>query len=255
MQRWTGKVAVVTGASAGIGESILRQLVKHGMKVVAIARRLEKMQKVADELKNEKGSVHPLKVDLRKEKDIVAAFAWIKSNLGGVDVLINNAGVAIRTRVMEGDMEAWHQMYDVNIFAVGICCREALKSMTARRVTEGHIININSLSGHELSTLLSQAIYSCTKHSLTVMTEALRRELVEINSPIKVSSISPGRVMTDMIAPNGKEQAVGRGAMLDCDSVAGTVIYALSTSPKVQISEIIVRPVGDMLHKTPPQQL
>lgn len=93
MDRWAGKVALVTGASAGIGAATVRALVQEGLQVVGIARRVEKIEKIAIELKNEKGKLYALKCDVSKEEDILDVFKWIKENLGGVDVLVNNAGL------------------------------------------------------------------------------------------------------------------------------------------------------------------
>lgn len=94
MDRWAGKVTLVTGASAGIGTEIVKELAKNGMKVIAVARRLNKLQELARSIKREyKIDVYPIQCDVQKEEDIVRAFKWANEELGGVDVLINNAGV------------------------------------------------------------------------------------------------------------------------------------------------------------------
>ncbi|XP_054269808.1 farnesol dehydrogenase-like [Macrosteles quadrilineatus] len=253
MERFAGRVAVVTGARAGIGEAISRALVSYGILVVGLARNEDKLKELEKELSGAKGKFYGIKTDLRSEEEIVKAFKWTEKHVGGVDILINNAGVSTRTRVLDGNMEIWRNMFDVNVFAVGICTREAVRSMKTRGVTDGNIINVNSVTGHEVSTLMSQSVYSATKHVLTILTEAMRRELVEGNSTIRVSSVSPGRVMTEMIAPGGVIRATDRGPTLDCPSVADAVMYVLATPSHVQISEMIVRPVGDLTHRFPKQ--
>lgn len=94
MERWSGKVAVVTGASTGIGANLVEQLVRHGLKVVGLARRVELMNNYAQKLANDQiGSFHPVECDLRKEEDILAAFKFVEEKFGSIDILINNAGV------------------------------------------------------------------------------------------------------------------------------------------------------------------
>ncbi|PSN29530.1 Farnesol dehydrogenase [Blattella germanica] len=100
MERWTGRVAVVTGTSSGIGAAIAKELVKKGVKVVGIARRVERVEALSKSLKSEKGELHPLKCDITKDDEIKKAFAWVKSNLGGVDILVNNAAVAIDAQLI-----------------------------------------------------------------------------------------------------------------------------------------------------------
>ena len=92
MDRWVNKVAIVTGASSGIGQSISKALIEHGLKVVGLARRLKKMEEFKNEMKNEKGEFFPIQCDLTNEEDILKAFDWTKKNLRGVDILVNNAG-------------------------------------------------------------------------------------------------------------------------------------------------------------------
>ena len=99
MERWIGKVAMVTGASAGIGEAITKAFVGAGLKVVGMARRVELVEELANNLKSAKGKLHPIKCDLRNEQDIINAFEWTNRELGGVDILVNNAGVAIASSI------------------------------------------------------------------------------------------------------------------------------------------------------------
>nr|CAD7399815.1 unnamed protein product [Timema poppensis] len=100
MNRWKGRVALVTGASAGIGEAIAKALVKQGMKVVGLARSLDRMKNYEKELEGEPGKFYPIKADMTKEEDLLAAFKWVSENLEGVDVLVNNAGVAFEARLL-----------------------------------------------------------------------------------------------------------------------------------------------------------
>ncbi|KAJ8870410.1 hypothetical protein PR048_029432 [Dryococelus australis] len=155
MDRWRGKVAVVTGASVGIGAAVVQALVRHGLKVVGMARSLDKMQAYAQDLKKAPGEFHPVKVDMTKEADILEAFQWVRKNLGVVHVLVNNAGVAYEARLLGeaslciryGPTEQWRQIVETNILGYNICTREAYQIMKDKGVDDGHIINMNRRTG------------------------------------------------------------------------------------------------------------
>ncbi|KAF0733299.1 farnesol dehydrogenase-like isoform X3 [Aphis craccivora] len=142
MEKWNGKVAVVTGASSGIGEETCRQLVEKGMIVVGFARREDKLQVLEKDLKGKLGKFYYLKVDLCSEENILEAFDWVKKTLKSVDVLINNAGVWKYSDLL-GNTNDWKQMFDTNVIGANICSREAIKIMEEIQIKEGHIININ----------------------------------------------------------------------------------------------------------------
>ncbi|KAJ9575318.1 hypothetical protein L9F63_025731, partial [Diploptera punctata] len=94
MERWNGRVALVTGASSGIGAAVAKELVKNGLKVVGLARRVDRIKDEAKKLQGSLGELHAVQCDITKEDDILTAFSWVKEHLGGIDILINNAGVA-----------------------------------------------------------------------------------------------------------------------------------------------------------------
>lgn len=244
MERWTGRTAVVTGASSGIGAAIAQELVKRGLKVVGLARRVERVEDMSAVLNSEPGKLFPLKCDISKEEDIKEAFQWIKTNLGGVDILINNAGTVCHNSLINGPVDRWRQMLDLNVLGVSICTKEALQSMKERGVHDGHIVNMNSIFGHTLPPIEFGCImYSATKHAITVLTEGLRRELVKSNSKIRVTSISPGIVDTEMIPRSILEDF----PYLHAKDVADGVIYVLAAPPNVQIHELTIRSIGDVL--------
>ncbi|KAL1460535.1 hypothetical protein WDU94_012512, partial [Cyamophila willieti] len=160
------RVIVVTGASVGIGAAIVKHQASKGNIVVGLARRVELIEEIKKE--NDSWKVHALKVDLMNEAEIVQAFAWIRTNLERIDVLINNAGVLIASNVMKGEIDHWKTMFGVNLFATGICMREA-KSLLAE---DGHIVNIGSIAGEKILHNYEFMIYSATKHALRVITHA-----------------------------------------------------------------------------------
>lgn len=161
MERWEGKVAVVTGASVGIGASIVEVLAKAGLKVVALARRQQNLEELARKLSNFKGKVYPKACDLNKEEDIVESLEWVESTLGGIDILINNAGYAKGVRIVgrlskklfihlwfivwfysDDDAASFRQLLNVNVLAMALTIKLAVASMK-RRDVPGSIININ----------------------------------------------------------------------------------------------------------------
>lgn len=257
MERWAGRVAVVTGASAGIGAAIAVALVNHGMKVVGIARRVEKVEKLKNELKGEPRILYPLKADVSKEDDVFSAFQWIKKNLGGVDVLVNNAGIAGNSTLHDGPVSKWREVLDLNVLGLSLCTKEALQSMKERGVDDGHIIHISSINGHGVpqhSLEFGLMMYTATKNGVNVLTEGLRRELVDRKSKIRVTAISPGMVYTDIMVASGHKLAPGETVddiyknipHLKAKDIADSVTYVLGTPPHVQIHEILIKPVGEV---------
>ncbi|XP_074642228.1 dehydrogenase/reductase SDR family member 11-like [Tubulanus polymorphus] len=246
MERWNGRVALVTGASMGIGEAICRSLVKCGLKVVGCARSFDKLQKLEDELKDESGSFHPVKCDLRDEDEILKMFRWIKDHFKGVDICVNNAGMALNSPLGSGDTEAWRCMLDLNVLALSICSREAVQSMKSRGVNDGHIVNINSMSGHRVISSPAFHFYSATKYAVTGLTAGLRNELRLMNSRIRITSISPGKVDTNFFSnvyPN-KPKTESKGMLeLESKDISDAVIYILSAPPHVEVNDIHMRPV------------
>ena len=191
MERWQNKIAVVTGASAGIGAACCKDLVEHGMIVVGLARRLDVMQNTLKSLipKSKHSRFHCLKCDVGNEKDIVDAFKWIQSHLGEVDVLINNAGCLRSTDIISPDnAQDLSLVLNTNVLGVALCTREAFQSMAERKVS-GHIIIINSVVGHSVPVMegVSMGMYAPSKHALTAMTEVLRQELMYKKANVKIT--------------------------------------------------------------------
>ncbi|KAF2887957.1 hypothetical protein ILUMI_18216, partial [Ignelater luminosus] len=186
MNRWKGKVAIVTGASAGIGAEIATQLVEAGLIVVGLARRKERIDELAKTLENKSGKLYSFKADVSKEQDVLDAFRWVKDNVGPVHILVNNAGFRRNTNLIDGDASMWKEIMDTNVLGLCIATREAVKDMRANNV-EGHIVHINSVAGHKVSNLPQLSVYPASKHAVTALTETLRQELNYIGSKIKIS--------------------------------------------------------------------
>ncbi|XP_053993970.1 uncharacterized short-chain type dehydrogenase/reductase y4vI-like [Hylaeus volcanicus] len=246
MDRWVGKVAIVTGASVGIGAAIAKSLVDHGVKVVGLSRRLDKLQELAKEL--DKDMFYPIECDLRKEEHIVNAFEWIQTKFGGADALINNAGVADQSMIIESPTEEYRKVLDTNVIAPAICVREFTQSIKQRKVF-GHIININSMAGHFPESIhLPIGMYGASKSALNALSTEIRHEILQAQLNIKVTSISPGAVMTDMLRGVVKLQSIiDKIPTLKDKDIADAVIYALQTPQGVEVYDIFLMPQNSAL--------
>jgi len=250
MDRWKGKVAVVTGASAGIGAAIVEQLVGAGLKVVGLARRKEKVEELAKKLQGKSGKLYAVKADVSKEEEVIQAFKWIKDNVGPVHILINNAGFSRDTSLLDGDAKLWKEILDTNVMGLCVATREAVKCMRANNV-DGHIVHLNSVAGHSVPNMPNLSVYPASKYAVTALTETLRQELNAIKSKIKITSISPGAVQTEFIQAAGYAstpealKAFNSIPRLAAQDIADGIIYVLSTPPHVQVHELTIKPIGE----------
>ncbi|KAL8199167.1 UNVERIFIED_CONTAM: Dehydrogenase/reductase SDR member 11 [Gekko kuhli] len=205
------------------------------------------------------GTLVPYKCDLSVEEEILSMFSAIKTLHQGVDVCVNNAGLARPEPLLSGKTEGWRTMLDVNVMAVSICTREAYQSMKERNIDDGHIININSMNGHSVAPQSVVHFYSATKYAVTALTEGLRQELREAKTHIRATCISPGLVETGFafkLHDNDPERAattyesirVGDRAnqCLRAEDMANAVLYVLSAPPHVQIGDIQMRPTEQL---------
>lgn len=250
MERWVGRVAVVTGASAGIGACLAQELVKKGLNVVGLARRVEKIEELSRNLKTTPAKLYALKCDVTKETDVKEAFKWVKSNLGGVDILINNAGGDSYNTLIDGPAENWKAIFDLNVLALSVCTKEAIQCMRDRNVDDGHVVHVNSTLGHVVPPAeVGLSMYSASKHAVTMLTEGLRQEILNLKSKIRVTSISPGLVKTDFLTSSGSkiltpETVYPATPHLMPEDVVEAVLFALGCPPHVQIHDMTIYPVG-----------
>ena len=170
MENLKGKVALVTGASSGIGEALVKKLLNHDLKVVACARRFDRLETLS-------ASDHffPYKCDLRNTDEIEKMFEWIKRQpkLGHVDVCVCNAGFTGGSTLMEGDVQEWQNMLQVNVVAACLCAQKSVKLMGER----GHVVFMNSMSGHAVHPHPQTRFYSATKFAMTALVEGFRDEV------------------------------------------------------------------------------
>jgi NADP-dependent 3-hydroxy acid dehydrogenase YdfG len=254
MDGWVGRVALVTGASSGIGAGIVQLLVREGMTVIGVARSVDRIQALVEgDVSGAKGRLIPMKCDVSNEDDIKSVFAAAKSH-GGIDVCINNAGLNHSCRLLSGVTHEWREMINVNVLGPCIITREFMRQLKERKVDDGHIIMINSIVGHKTPSTRSK-FYSATKFAITALTEGIRQELREMKSNCRVTSISPGLVRTEFFGRATKavdieaskekyKSLVYTGEVLEAGDIARAVVFALSCPPRMEINEMIVRPTG-----------
>jgi NADP-dependent 3-hydroxy acid dehydrogenase YdfG len=182
--------------------------------------------------------------DLRDTAAIESLFDRVRNEWGGVDILINNAGLGRRAPLSSGSTEKWREMLEVNVLALCVCTREAVTDMRARG-DRGHVVHIASMASHRVPA--GSGVYSATKYAVRSLTEGLRLELREAESKIRVSAISPGFVETEFAEvyhgrPEAAQETYGRFTVLQPEDVADAVAYVVSAPEHVQVHDMLIRP-------------
>ncbi|KAJ8667740.1 hypothetical protein QAD02_009403 [Eretmocerus hayati] len=238
MERWNGKVAVVTGASSGIGLATAKSFVKHGLIVVGLARRKAQME---GNMKNVQGpgKFYAKECDVTKEDDIIEVFNWIKKTFGSLHILVNNAGTLRFSKIEDTPSDELDRIIDVNVKGLLFCSKHAIKIMRETQ-SEAHIVNINSVVGHVIPPAGMYSpfnVYPATKFAVRALSDTLRNELVD--SRIRVTNVSPGAVKTEMLdnalKANPKVTSI---PSLEADDLANAVVYVIGSPPHVEINEL-----------------
>ncbi|XP_005183174.2 farnesol dehydrogenase [Musca domestica] len=247
MDRWRNKVAVVTGASSGIGAAIVKDLLENGLQVVGLARRSERVTDILKTVPPAKhGNLTALHCDVSDLRSVNKAFDTIIAKFGGIDILINNAGCLKQGQLVNMDINEIQQVLQTNVMGVVHCTQRAFKSMKERNFP-GHVILINSIAGHGFKSLPGTPesnMYGPSKFAITAITEIYRQEFRGLGTKIKITSISPGAVDTEIL-PDNIKKLIG-DTMLKPQDISSGVLYAISTLPHVQIHEMIIKPLGEM---------
>jgi gluconate 5-dehydrogenase len=191
-----GKVALVTGASSGLGVEFAQGLAMAGADVAVVARRLERLQEVAKQLEAFGVRAHAVQADLRDEAQIGAALQQAEETLGPIDILVNNAGIAPVSRAERHTLDRWQQALEINLTAVFLCCQKVGQQMIARG-QGGRIINISSVLGEGANAVHKTVGYAATKGAVTNMTRQLAVEWAPYG--ITVNALAPSWFPTEMI--------------------------------------------------------
>jgi NADP-dependent 3-hydroxy acid dehydrogenase YdfG len=243
------KVAIVTGASSGIGYFTSLALSKAGARVAVGARRTDKLQELEAQIiknknkNNKEEKIFVRKLDVTNKSDCDSFVDAVVKKWGKVDILINNAGLMPLSFFKNGKVEEWEQMIDVNIKGVLYCTSAVIPYMLDEK--SGHIINISSVAGRIV--FAGGSVYCATKHAITAFSEGLRMELSpEYN--IRVTCIEPGAVSTELLGSitdesmKGFIEATKNMEILQSEDIANAILYAIQTPIHVNVNEILIRP-------------
>ena len=246
MGKLDGKVAIITGASSGIGEASAESLAGEGAAVVLVARRGDRLSELAKRIEDGGGKALPLEADVTDHGKVEALISQVKGELGGLHILINNAGVMLLGPVDGADISEWRQMVEVNMLGLLYCTREAMPAM--RDSGGGHIVNLSSVAGRTAN--LGTAVYNLTKWGVTGFSEALRQEA--LHSKIRVTCVEPGMVDTELQGHNTNPMVVEQidkmkeqiGEPLQAADIAEAIRYAVTQPDHVNVNEVLIRPTG-----------
>lgn len=238
-----GKVAVVTGASSGIGEATAEALASEGATVVVAARREDRLSGLVERIEGNGGRALAVSCDVTDEEQAHDLIDRTIEEFGQVDILVNNAGVMLLSTVGKGLSDQWRQMFDVNVLGLLYATDAAVARMKEQEA--GHLVNVSSVAGRKVNRPAG-GVYSGTKFAVNAISEGLRQELLE--DGIRVTIVEPGAVATELTHHITDEDA--RAAMsglqdmtiLQATDIANAIVYAVTQPPHVAVNEILIRP-------------
>lgn len=240
-----GRKIAITGASSGIGEATAEALVDAGASVALGARRLDRIEALAERIGSSDARAVAIEVDVGEEAQARGFVEQAHSELGGLDGLVNNAGVMLLGPVEGTDTAEWRRMVDVNVLGLLYCTHAALPLL--REGGGGDIVNVSSVAGRSANA--GSAVYNFTKFGVTGFSEALRQEA--LHSKVRVTCIEPGFVETELQGHNNDsvqemidEMQQKIGDLLQASDIANAILYSLSQPAHVSINEVLVRPTG-----------
>ncbi len=243
-KKLAGKVALVTGASSGIGEATALALAAEGASVAIAARRLDRLEDLARRIQDNGGKVMAIALDVAEEEQVNKAIETIQSKLGRIDILVNNAGVMLLSAVDGADTKEWRQMVDVNLLGLMYATHAVLPVM--KNQGGGHIVNISSVAGR--FSFNNCAVYNATKFGVNGFSDALRQEVSR--DKIRVTIVEPGVVDTELTTHITTKEIMEREqkrlqtiTALQSDDIADAIVYAVTQKPHVNVNEILVRTI------------
>jgi clavulanate-9-aldehyde reducatase len=239
-----GKVALVTGASSGIGEATAVALAAEGAGVGLGARRKGRIEALAERISGDGGRALAVESDVTDETAANALVERTASELGRLDILVNNAGVMLLGPVAGANTEEWRRMIEVNLLGLLYCTHAALPVMG--EAGSGHIVNVSSVAGR--TAAIGSAVYNMTKWGVVGFSEGLRQEILHAN--VRVTCVEPGFVETELQGHNEHPLVVETiakmreqiGDLLQAEDIANAILHAVTAPPHVSINEVLVRP-------------
>lgn len=241
-----GRIALITGATSGIGKSCAVACAQAGARVIITARRADVLEDVARMLRHtHNADVYTLPFDVRDSNAVFSAIESLPPEWCEVDILVNNAGVPRGLeKLYTGDPADWQEMIDTNVTGLLLVTRALVPGMVARG--RGHIVNIGSIAGHEAYPM--GAVYNATKFAVDAITKSLRMDLVD--TPLRVSTVDPGLVETNfsVVRFHGDTERAKKvyEGLTPCtpDDVADAVLYCITRPPHVSVNQIVIMPTA-----------
>ena len=237
MGKLEGKVCIITGASSGIGKEIAKSFSSEGAKLILAARRLEKLDELANEL-NKNNETTVVQTDVSREEDITNLFEITKRKYAQLDVVVNNAGIFDGGSIEDLSLETWSKTITVNLTGVFLCTREAFKIMKPQK--NGRIINIGSISGQ--MPRMNSAPYTSSKHGLIGLTKSSALE--GRAHGISVGCLNPGNVLTEW-----RDESAGsmhQEPMMDTTAISEAALTMAAMPPEVNMLDTTVLPIGQL---------
>lgn len=243
-----GTVALVTGASSGIGEATAALLAAHGASVSIVARRRDRLEALASRIRSQGGTALVVEADIAREDQAREAVERTVSELGRLDTLINNAGVMLLGPIVGAPIEEWRRMMEINVMGLMYCSHAALPHLLKaaasgpRRVAD--LVNISSVAGRTVRR--GAGVYNATKHAVGAFSEALRQEVTREH--VRVSLVEPGAVETELASHNRPEvleqlrSRIGEIERMQSEDIARAIVYLVSQPRHVAINEMLIRP-------------
>jgi NADP-dependent 3-hydroxy acid dehydrogenase YdfG len=243
-----GTVALVTGASSGIGEATAEILAQHGAAVALAARRLDRLDELAAKLQSDGASVLPIQADVANRDEAYDAVDRVVAEFGRLDAVINNAGVMLLGPIENAPVEEWERMVHVNLLGLLYCSKAALPHLL--KAAEGEprgvadLVNVSSVAGRV--PRLGSGVYNATKHAVGAFSESLRQEVT--GRHVRVSLVEPGAVTTELVSHNRPEirdqmsQRFAGTQRMEATDIADVIGYIVSRPRHVAINEVLVRP-------------
>ncbi|MDR9890834.1 SDR family oxidoreductase [Pseudenterobacter timonensis] len=239
-----GKVALVTGASSGIGAATAKKLAAHGVSVGLAARRLDRLQTLVSGIEAAGGQAMALEMDVTDQASVSAGVATLHKRYGRIDIAFNNAGLMPISDIASLKLDEWHRMVDVNVKGLLNTVAAVLPVMQSQK--SGHIINTSSIAGRK--TFPGLGVYCATKHAVAAFSDILRMEI----SPkfnIRVTTLQPGAVeselfehISDVNYRAQMEQLKEQMTFLKADDIADSILYALQAPDHVDVAELFIMP-------------
>ena len=239
----SGKVALVTGASSGIGEATAIALAEAGAAVAIGARRRDRLDGLATKLADAGARVLALDLDVTDEAACRDAVTRTREELGGLDVLVNNAGVMLLGTIVGADPEDWRRMMDTNVLGLMYMTHAAIDGMVEQG--SGDVVNISSVAGR--TARAGAGVYNASKWAVNAFSESLRQEVTARG--VRISLVEPGAVETELRShitqPEAKAAALAHSEgmrSLRPEDVARAIVYVVTQPPHVAVNEVLVRP-------------